>query len=72
MKTSECSTQKPLFLTTTVSANVTVTLESGTGIERGRGITARGSGGRERGSESGSVSVRRRGCGGKKSGRGTG
>lgn len=54
------------------SANATVTLESGTGIERGRGITARGSGGRERGRERGSGSVRRRGCDGKKSGKGTG
>lgn len=47
-------------------------LESGTGKENGREITVRGSGDRERGREKESGSVRRRGCGGKKSGRGTG
>lgn len=70
MKTSECSTQKLLFLTTTLSVNVSATLGSVTGTERGSEITVRGSAGRERGRENGSA--RRRGCDGKKSGRETG
>lgn len=51
---------------------MTATLGSGTGTERGREITVRGSAGRERGRGKESGSARRRGCGGKKSGRGTG
>lgn len=52
--------------------SVNVTLGNGTGTERGREIIVRGSVGRERGRGKESGNVRRSGCAGKKSGRGTG
>lgn len=64
MRISECSTQRRLFRTITRIGNVSVTLESVTETESVSGITGSGSGVRESGSES----VRERGCGAKTSG----
>lgn len=67
MKTSECSTQKHHFPTTTLNGKESMTPEIATGTERGNETTVRGSGDSVRGRENGRGS----GCGAKRSGRGT-
>lgn len=61
---------KYLYILPNRSANASGTLGNETGTGRESGTTGNGSGDSEREKERGSA--RRRGCGGKKSGRGTG